>query len=181
MKEVLAFAPARATRNALLQALSWLVVAIEAVDHDPRCVARRRACPRVAASPKMYPSRTRAVVAVVEEVRRGVRGQEVSPARWGCRSRALDYRPCQTERSVLRRRCRTAPLSHQAPSQRELRPSGRSCGSRRDHVRVPRSACPQRRLRSTRARRTLGPPGLAPVESGVGVPSGVQAALPARS
>jgi hypothetical protein len=31
----------------------------ECLEHVAGCVARRRACPRVTASPKMYPSRTR--------------------------------------------------------------------------------------------------------------------------
>jgi putative transposase len=35
------------------------VVAIECLEHVSGCVARRPACPRVPASPKMYPSRTR--------------------------------------------------------------------------------------------------------------------------
>ena len=35
------------------------MVAFERLEHVPNCVARRRACPRVPASPKMYPSRTR--------------------------------------------------------------------------------------------------------------------------
>src|SRR5215218_3374923 len=51
--------PARATPMACLQELSESVAAIERLEHVPARVARRRACPRVAASPKMYPSRTR--------------------------------------------------------------------------------------------------------------------------
>ena len=43
----------------VLQELSESVAAIERLEHVLACVARRRACPRVAASSKMYPSRTR--------------------------------------------------------------------------------------------------------------------------
>jgi hypothetical protein len=39
--------------------LSEPVVAIDCLEHVPRCVAICRACPRVPASPKMHPSRTR--------------------------------------------------------------------------------------------------------------------------
>src|SRR5262245_53607544 len=57
-KEVGSFAPTRATPTVGLQERSEPVVAIGCLDRVPRCVARRRACPQVPASPKMYPSRT---------------------------------------------------------------------------------------------------------------------------
>ena len=47
------------TPNACLQELFESEVAIESLEHAPGCVARRRPCPRVRASPKMYPYRTR--------------------------------------------------------------------------------------------------------------------------
>jgi hypothetical protein len=51
----------QATPDALLQALSELMGAIQTVDHGLRYVARRPACPRVSASPKnvrtSYPRR----------------------------------------------------------------------------------------------------------------------------
>jgi hypothetical protein len=58
-KEGVATAPVRATENGALQEPSELVVAIGCDEHNMRWVARRRACPQVPASPKMYPSRTR--------------------------------------------------------------------------------------------------------------------------
>jgi hypothetical protein len=58
-KEVLIFAPPRATPNPFLQALSESVVAIESGERASRCVAKDRACPRVPANPKTYPSGTR--------------------------------------------------------------------------------------------------------------------------
>jgi hypothetical protein len=67
-KEVVSVAPARATPNVGLQELSEPMVAIKCLERVQGCVARRRACPRVPASPKcprvpaspkMYPSRTR--------------------------------------------------------------------------------------------------------------------------
>jgi hypothetical protein len=60
-KEGVSVAPARATEMTCLQELFECVVAIECLEHVPGCVARRRACPRVPASPKMYPPRTREV------------------------------------------------------------------------------------------------------------------------
>jgi hypothetical protein len=45
-KEVLIFAPPRATPNPFLQALSESVVAIESGERASRCVAKDRACPR---------------------------------------------------------------------------------------------------------------------------------------
>jgi hypothetical protein len=59
LKEGFACTPARPTAIALLQELSQSMATIESVDHALPRVARRRACPRVPASPKMYPSRTR--------------------------------------------------------------------------------------------------------------------------
>ena len=58
-KEGVQVAPAWTTPLACLQELSERVVAIERLELAPDCVARRRVCPRVPASPKMYPSRTR--------------------------------------------------------------------------------------------------------------------------
>jgi hypothetical protein len=58
-KDGLTCAPAWATAIALLQGLSDQMAAIGSVDRALRYVARRHACPRVPASPKMYPSRTR--------------------------------------------------------------------------------------------------------------------------
>jgi hypothetical protein len=58
-KESVTFAPARATADALLRELSKRVVTHECLERAEFWVARRRACPRVPASPKMYPSRTR--------------------------------------------------------------------------------------------------------------------------
>src|SRR6266496_762689 len=60
-EEVLRSAPARATPIPSLQELWESMLAIELVEHALCCVGRRRPCPRVPASPKMYPSRTREV------------------------------------------------------------------------------------------------------------------------
>ena len=58
-KEGVSVAAVWQRRPACLQELSQSVAAIERLDHVADRVARRRACPRVPASPKMYPSRTR--------------------------------------------------------------------------------------------------------------------------
>ena len=58
-KEVVRFASVRATQNGALQELSELEAALEGLALVGGWDARRRACPRVPASPKMYPSRTR--------------------------------------------------------------------------------------------------------------------------
>jgi hypothetical protein len=56
-KEMLSFAPPRATTSAFFQEFSDSMLAIGAAEHAPRCVGGRRPCPRVPASPKMYPRR----------------------------------------------------------------------------------------------------------------------------
>ena len=58
-KEGVSAAPARATPTLCLQELSSAGVALRCAERVSGYVARRRACPRVPASPKMYPSRTR--------------------------------------------------------------------------------------------------------------------------
>jgi hypothetical protein len=58
-QEGVSIAPARATATACLQELFECVVAISVSSTSQGCVSGRRACPRVPASPKMYPSRTR--------------------------------------------------------------------------------------------------------------------------
>jgi hypothetical protein len=58
-KEVVSVAPARTTLNAYLQELFECVVEKRVSRARSTRVARRRPCPRVSASPKMYPSRTR--------------------------------------------------------------------------------------------------------------------------
>jgi hypothetical protein len=56
-----------------LQQFFDYVVAIKCLEHVLCCVARRRGCPRVPASPKMYPSRTR------EEPHLAIAGNTICP------------------------------------------------------------------------------------------------------
>jgi len=65
-KEGVTVVPAWATLTLGLQALSASERAITGLGHAPACVALDRACPRVPASPKMYPSRTREASDFVE-------------------------------------------------------------------------------------------------------------------